>query len=102
MRAVAGALRVTVAPRAYLDLLFLASRTWVGLTYALVLLVGLTVAIGTLPLGAGVPVLVLLLLAARRCAAFEREIGRWWLNAELRPMSSPMSPGASLWRRVRA
>lgn len=102
MNPIAAALRVTVEPRAYLGMVFLASRTWVGVCYTTLLLVGLGLAIGALPFGIGLPGLVLILLAARRCAVFEQELGRWWLGAELRPMSSPWSSAASLWQRVRA
>src|SRR5215469_2053979 len=98
MRAIASLLRPTRERGPYLSLLFLASRTWVGLCY-LGLLVGLLTAAGTLAVGVGLAILVLVLLAARACIAFEREIGRSWLGVELRPMSSPWSSGGSLWQR---
>lgn len=101
MYPIPAALRVTVEPRAYLALGFLASRIWVGLCYTMLLLLGLVLSIGVIPLGI-LPGLVLTLLAARRCAAFEQELGGWWLGAEPRPMSSPWSSAASLWQRVRA
>jgi signal transduction histidine kinase len=102
MSAIVAVLRVTVEPRAYLDLIYLTSRVWVGLIYLLLLIMGLTFAIGALPFGVGLPGVILVLLAVRLCAAFERGLAHRWLGVELRPMSSPWSSASSLWRRALA
>jgi signal transduction histidine kinase len=102
MSAIVAVLRVTLEPRAYLDLVYLVSRVWVGLVYLTLLVLGLTFGVGTLPFGVGLPGLILVLLAVRSCASFERDLAHRWLGITLRPMSSPWSSASSLWRRVLA
>lgn len=103
MKAIAVPLRVIVDPVAWSSLLFLASRMPLGLLYFL-LPAGIGAAgVLLVPLaGIGVAVLVVALMIAWALAAFERQLGRWWLRVEVRPSASDAPGHGSWWVRLRA
>ncbi|MDR0360012.1 MAG: sensor domain-containing protein, partial [bacterium] len=103
MGVIAGPVRVVGRPRAWSSLLFLLSRMPLGLLYFLVPAALGAAGVLLVPVaGAGVLVLLLALAAVWLLAAFERELGRWWLGAELGPRSPGTPPGATWWTRLRA
>lgn len=103
MGVIAGPVRVVGRPRAWSSLLFLVSRMPLGLLYFLVPAALGAAGVVLVPVaGAGVLVLLLALAAAWMLAAFERELGRWWLGTELGPRSPGTPPGATWWTRLRA
>ena len=73
----------------------------VGTVYLMVLLTGLTVGLSSTPFVIGIPIIALTFALAWGFAAFERQLARWWLGADVPPMSVPRPPGRRLWRRAR-
>ena len=67
----------------------------------MVLLTGLTVGLGATPFMIGIPIIALTFALAWGFAAFERHLARWWLGADVPPMSAPQPPGRKLWQRAR-
>jgi signal transduction histidine kinase len=103
MKVIAAPLRVIVDPVAWSSLLFLGSRMPLGLLYFL-LPAGIGAAgVLLVPVaGIGVAVLVVALMVAWALAAFERQLGRWWLRVEVRAASSDGPTPGSWWARLRA
>ncbi len=87
--------------RTFAAALFLATRPLVGMLYLVVLLTVLAVGLSSAIVLVGLPMILLGFAAAWRFAAFERHLARWWLGAEIAPMSVPAWPGRSRWDRVR-
>jgi two-component system phosphate regulon sensor histidine kinase PhoR len=87
--------------RTYTAALFLTTRPWLGLVYLVVLLAAATAGLSSAVVLVGIPMLLVSLVLARAFAAFERELARWWLGADIAPMSPPAPPGRSRWDRVR-
>lgn len=87
--------------RTYLVALFLATRFWVGSLYLMVLLLGLAAGLSGAIIIVGIPMIAATFVCARGFAAFERQLARWWLAAEISPLSLPQPPGISLWERIR-
>lgn len=67
----------------------------------MVLFTGLTVGLGGTPFLIGIPIIALTFALAWGFAAFERQLARWWLGADVPPMSGPRPSGRKLWRRAR-
>ena len=99
-----GAVRRALAPlgdiRTLTATIYLLLSMWVGLTWHVVLAVGLTVGVGTLIIWVGVFVLALTLLAWRGGAWLERRWLRATLGVEIPDPYRP-GPSGSLWRRAR-
>src|SRR5256885_15390515 len=91
-------LSVAADRRAYLALVYAMLRFPLAVGYLIFFATGLSTALGLLPVGVGIAVLFVVLLAAWGCAVFERELGRWWFGFELRPMAPPGTPGRTWWR----
>lgn len=67
----------------------------------MVLFTGLAVGLSSTPFVIGIPIIALTFALAWGFAAFERQLARWWLGADVPPMSAPRPPGRKLWRRAR-
>ena len=67
----------------------------------MVLFTGVTVGLGSTPFVIGIPIIALTFALAWGFAAFERQLARWWLGADVPPMSAPRPPGRKLWQRAR-
>src|SRR6266536_2041183 len=93
-------LSVAADRRAYLALVYAMLRFPLAVAYLIFFATGLSTALGLLPVGVGIAVLFVVLLAAWGCAVFERELGRWWFGFELRPMAPPATPGRTWWRKA--
>jgi signal transduction histidine kinase len=102
MKAIGALVSVIGDRRAWLSLLFLVSRMPLGALYFfLPTALGAAGVVLVPVVGIGVPVLVLALAVAWALAAFERQLGRWWLGVELAPRSVGGRHG-SPWARLRA
>jgi two-component system phosphate regulon sensor histidine kinase PhoR len=88
--------------RTFAAALFLATRPLLGTLYLVVLLTMLGAGLFTAIVLIGVPVIFLSLTTAWGFAAYERQLARWWLGAEIGPMSAAAPSGRSRWERVRA
>ena len=99
-----GAVRRALAPlgeiRTLTGTIYLLLSMWVGLTWHVVLAVGLTLGVGTLIIWVGVFVLALTVLAWRGGAWLERRWLRATLGVEIPDPYRP-APSGSLWRRAR-
>jgi signal transduction histidine kinase len=99
-----GAVRRVLAPLGQLRTLtatiYLLLSMFVGLTWQVVVAVGLTVGVGTLVIWVGVFVLALTVLAWRGGAWLERRWVRATLGVEIPDPYRPV-PSGSLWRRAR-
>jgi signal transduction histidine kinase len=99
-----GVMRRALAPlgtlRTLTATIYLLLSMWVGLTWHVVLAVGLTVGVGTLVIWVGVFVLALTVLAWRGGAWLERRWLRAALGVEIPDPYRP-APSGSLWRRAR-
>ncbi|HKA49469.1 MAG TPA: ATP-binding protein [Candidatus Dormibacteraeota bacterium] len=90
-----------VSSRTYWSAAFIATRPLVGSVYLLVLLSGLSVGLSATPFVIGIPIIALTFACAWGFAVFERQLARWWLGADVPPMSAPRPPGRNLWQRAR-
>ena len=99
-----GAVRRALAPlgelRTLTGTIYLLLSMWVGLTWHVVLAVGLTLGVGTLIIWVGVFVLALTVLAWRGGAWLERRWVRAMLGVEIPDPYRP-APSGSPWRRAR-
>jgi signal transduction histidine kinase len=99
-----GAVRRALAPlgqvRTLTATIYLLLSMFVGLTWHVVLAVGLTVGVGTLVIWVGVFVLALTVLAWRGGAWLERRWVRAMLGVQIPDPYRP-APSGSLWRRAR-
>jgi two-component system, OmpR family, phosphate regulon sensor histidine kinase PhoR len=101
MEAIAALVSVVGERRAWLSLLFCASRMPLGALYFLVpAALGVAGVVLVHAAGLGLPILVLGLASAWALSAFERQLGRWWLGVELAPRSLGAG-AASPWARLR-
>jgi signal transduction histidine kinase len=87
-------------PRTLTATIYLLLTMFVGLTWHVVLAIGLTLGVGTLIIWIGVFVLALTLLAWRGGAWLERRWVRAMLGVEIPDPYRPL-PDGSLWRRAR-
>jgi signal transduction histidine kinase len=85
----------------YRSAVFIATRPLVGIVYVTVLVAGLATGLSASPFIIGIPVIALTFAVAWGFAAFERQLARWWLRAEVPPMYVPRPPGRRLWQRAR-
>jgi hypothetical protein len=88
-------------PRTYVSALFVATRLPLGFVYFAVLLLGLAGGLSGALVLVGIPAIVAKFALAWALAAFERQLTRWWLGADIAPLSPPRPPGRSLFTRVR-
>lgn len=88
--------------QSYLNLAYLLTAGPLGLMYVLLLLLLLGTSISLVFALVGLPLLVFTALVWWLMAAFERELTMWWLGIEIAPMSRPLPPGLSVWRRLQA
>lgn len=93
--------RGMLRPRTYVSALFIATRLPLGFLYFAVLLLGLAGGLTGALVLVGIPAIVATFALAWVIAAFERQLTRWWLGAEIAPQSPPRPPGRSLFTRVR-
>jgi two-component system, OmpR family, phosphate regulon sensor histidine kinase PhoR len=93
-------LLVVIQRRTYQNAVYLATRFPLGLLYFLVLCFLAAVGFSLLWVLVGIPILALTLAVAWGFASFERDLARWWLGAEIPPMSLPSPPGLTAWRRL--
>lgn len=87
--------------RTYRSAAFIATRPLVGTVYMSVLLAGAVTGLSASPFIIGIPLAALTFAVAWGFAAFERHLARWWLLADVPPMSVPRPPGRKLWQRAR-
>src|SRR5215831_7029437 len=80
---------------------FIATRPLVGIVYATVVVAGFATGLSASPFIVGIPVIALTFATAWGFAAFERQLARWWLRADVPPMSVPRPAGRRLWKRAR-
>ena len=93
--------RPVFSGQTYRSAVFIATRPLVGIVYAMVVLFGLGTGLSSTPFVVGTPVIALTLAVAWGFAAFERHLARWWLRADVPPMSVPRPRGRKLWQRAR-
>jgi two-component system phosphate regulon sensor histidine kinase PhoR len=93
---------VVVQPRTYANLLFLATRTPVGMLYFVFLLTGLATGVGLLVVVFGVVVLAVTMVFAWLFAVFERDLACWWLGVSINPMRMPGPPAKGFWSTIGA
>jgi two-component system phosphate regulon sensor histidine kinase PhoR len=87
--------------RTYRSAAFIATRPLVGTVYMSVLLAGAVTGLSASPFIVGIPLAALTFAVAWGFAAFERHLARWWLLADVPPMSVPRPAGRKLWQRAR-
>lgn len=87
--------------RTYRSAAFLATRPVVGTAYLVILVFGLAAGLSSSPFVVGIPLTVLTFAVMWGFAAFERHLARWWLAADIPPMSVPRPSGRPLWQRIR-
>jgi signal transduction histidine kinase len=94
----AGQSKVSVmrAGQSYKNMGYLLLSLFLGLAYFLVLVPGILVAITTLTIWIGVPLLWGLLALCWQCAALERALAIRWLRVPIAPLS-PGTPGRQGW-----
>ena len=95
------ALSPALEARTYGNAAFLATRLPLGLLYFTVLFTLVGGGLSLVWFLVGVPLLALTFPVAWGLASFERDLARWWLGADIPPMSPPRPAGLSLWRRLR-
>ena len=95
------ALSPALQGQTYGNAAFLTTRLPLGLLYFTVLFTLLGAGLSLLWALVGVLFLALIFPVAWGLASFERDLARWWLGADVPPMSLPRPPGLSLWRRLR-
>lgn len=88
-----------VWPRTYANLLYLLLGFPIGLLYFVVYVTGLSLGLGLLVIGVGVPILVGLVLAARGLARLERGLATALLGVEMPPPEPEPDPGPDGWGR---
>ena len=86
----------------YRNLCYLLASFPLGLIYFTFLSTALSVGLGTLIIGIGVPILLVTMVAWWGCAIFERELTIWWLGVDIRPLVPPPVAGLSFWKRLQA
>lgn len=96
-----GALpKVVARQQTYFNLAYLIIAFPLGLLYFLMLIIGISVGVGTALIGVGFVILIIITLAWWGFASFERELTMWWLNVRIAPMSVPPQPSVSIWSRL--
>lgn len=96
-----GALpKVVARQQTYFNLAYLIIAFPLGLLYFLMLIIGISVGVGTALIGVGFVILIIITLAWWGFASFERELTMWWLNVRIAPMSVPPQPTAGIWSRL--
>jgi len=86
--------------QSYLNILYLLVSFPLGLIYFLLLVIGITVGIGTLLIWVGIPVLLLTMGTWWSIATFERLHAIRWLRVEIAPMRRLTTSHASYWQRI--
>lgn len=84
----------------YLSLLYLVSAFPLGYLYFIVLVVGLSVSVGTAIVIVGLLLLPVMFLIWWGFAIFERHLVMWWLNVDIAPMAPPLPSSTTLWQRL--
>src|SRR5579859_3181324 len=93
MDVAAGFFRVAWDPRGYLGLAYLLARLPLSAAYLLLLVGGGAIGLSMVPVaGAGLVLLLGLLVVIRGCALFERELARSWFGLRPLPMAAPVAP----------
>ena len=93
------ALHAFLRPQTYLNLVYLLLAFPLGLAYFLFLVVGLTVGFALVLTLVGIPILLLMHLAAWALMKLERWLAIRLLGVDIPPMS-PVDPQGPLWRRL--
>ena len=93
------ALHAFLHPQTYLNLVYLLLAFPLGLAYFLFLVVGLTVGFALVLTLVGIPILLLMHLAAWALMNLERWLAIRLLGVDIPPMS-PVDPQGPLWRRL--
>ncbi|HLV99869.1 MAG TPA: sensor domain-containing protein [Ktedonobacterales bacterium] len=86
----------------YLNLLYLLGAFPLGLTYFILLVVGLSVGVGTLVVWVGIPILLLTIIMWQGFASIERYLVRNWLHIPVPFIKDPRLVGAPLTRQFTA
>ena len=93
------ALRAFLRPQTYLNLVYLVLAFPLGLAYFLFLVVGLTVGFALVLTLVGIPILLLMHLAAWVLMKLERWLAIRLLGVDIPPMS-PVDPQGPLWKKA--
>ncbi len=99
---VRDAISVATRKQAYLDLLYLVAAFPVGLVYFVLFVAGIPTALGSSAALVGLQFMLLLLALNWRLGAFERELTMWWLDVDIRPMTTDADMPEGFWARVQA
>ncbi|HEY0757299.1 MAG TPA: ATP-binding protein [Ktedonobacteraceae bacterium] len=93
---------IILRKQSYKNILYLLLSFFLGLGYFIVLVVGISVGVGTLVVWLGVPILFVMVLLWWQLATFERYLAIRLLQVEIAPMAMSAFKGTSFWQGFQA